>query len=93
MERESRHYCVCSPGSIRRSLGFQLPTIFPMIAPSSNEVAAFTELGEYLDLHVGAYSSGMRERLAFAISTTLEPDILIIDEIFGAGGAFFYQES
>lgn len=57
------------------------------------EIAAFTELGEYLDLHVGAYSSGMRVRLAFAISTALKPDILIIDEIFGAGDAAFMKKA
>lgn len=58
-----------------------------------DEIADFTELGEYLDLHVGAYSSGMRVRLAFAISTALEPDILIIDEIFGAGDAAFMKKA
>jgi ABC-2 type transport system ATP-binding protein len=57
------------------------------------EIAAFTDLGEYLDLHVGAYSSGMRVRLAFAISTALDPDILIIDEIFGAGDAAFMKKA
>jgi ABC-2 type transport system ATP-binding protein len=57
------------------------------------EIAAFTELGEYLDLHVGAYSSGMRVRLAFAISTALDPDILLIDEMFGAGDAAFMKKA
>jgi ABC-type polysaccharide/polyol phosphate transport system ATPase subunit len=57
------------------------------------EIAAFTELEEYLDLHVGAYSSGMRVRLAFAISTALDPDILIIDEVFGAGDAAFMKKA
>ena len=58
-----------------------------------DEIAMFSELGEYLDLHVGAYSSGMRVRLAFAISTALEPDILIIDELFGAGDAAFMKKA
>jgi ABC-type polysaccharide/polyol phosphate transport system ATPase subunit len=57
------------------------------------EVSAFSELGKYLDLHVGAYSSGMRVRLAFAISTALDPDILVIDEIFGAGDAGFMKKA
>ena len=57
------------------------------------EIAAFTELGEYLDLHVGAYSSGMRVRLAFAISTALDPEILVIDEVFGAGDAAFMKKA
>lgn len=58
-----------------------------------DEIAAFTELDEYLDLHVGAYSSGMRVRLAFAISTALDPDVLVIDEIFGAGDAAFMKKA
>jgi ABC-2 type transport system ATP-binding protein len=58
-----------------------------------DEIAGFTELGEYLNLHVGAYSSGMRVRLAFAISTALDPDILVIDEIFGAGDASFIKKA
>jgi ABC-type polysaccharide/polyol phosphate transport system ATPase subunit len=58
-----------------------------------DEIAAFTELGEYLDLHVGAYSSGMRVRLAFAISTALDPEILVIDEVFGAGDAAFMKKA
>lgn len=57
------------------------------------EIADFCELGEYLNLHVGAYSSGMRVRLAFAISTALEPDILIVDEIFAAGDAGFVKKA
>jgi ABC-type polysaccharide/polyol phosphate transport system ATPase subunit len=58
-----------------------------------DEIAAFTELGEYLDLHVGAYSSGMRLRLGFAISTALNPDILVIDELFAAGDAAFMKKA
>lgn len=63
------------------------------IPERTEEIATFTELGEYLDLHVGAYSSGMRLRLAFAISTALDPDILIIDEIFGTGDAAFIKKA
>jgi len=63
------------------------------IAHRRDEIASFTELGDYLDLHVGAYSSGMRVRLAFAISTALDPNILIIDEIFAAGDARFIKKA
>jgi ABC-type polysaccharide/polyol phosphate transport system ATPase subunit len=57
------------------------------------EIAEFTELGEYLDMHVGAYSNGMRVRLAFAVSTAFEPDILVIDEGFGAGDVAFARKA
>jgi ABC-2 type transport system ATP-binding protein len=57
------------------------------------EVAAFAELDEYLNLHVGAYSAGMRVRLGFAISTALDPEILVIDEIFSAGDAAFIKKA
>lgn len=63
------------------------------ISKRRDEIANFTELGEYLELHVGAYSSGMRVRLAFAISTALDPDILVIDEILGAGDAAFIKRA
>ena len=51
------------------------------------EVAAFTELGHYLDMPVRTYSAGMMIRLAFAISTCIPPDILIMDEWLTAGDA------
>jgi ABC-type polysaccharide/polyol phosphate transport system ATPase subunit len=63
------------------------------VAERRAEIAAFTELGDYLELHVGAYSSGMRVRLAFAIATAIRPDILVIDEVFGAGDAAFMRKA
>ena len=59
----------------------------------TREIADFTELGEYLNLHVGAYSSGMRLRLAFGISTAMNSDVLVIDEIFAAGDASFLKKA
>ena len=53
------------------------------------EIETFTELGEYLQLPVSAYSQGMLLRLAFAISTAITPDILLMDEMIGAGDAQF----
>lgn len=53
------------------------------------EIAEFTELGEFLDYPVRTYSSGMFIRLAFAISTSLNPEILLIDEVMGAGDVRF----
>ena len=54
-----------------------------------DEIADLTGLGDYLHMPVRTYSSGMRVRLAFAISTSIQPEILLIDEVFGAGDAEF----
>jgi ABC-2 type transport system ATP-binding protein len=58
-----------------------------------HEIAALTGLGDYLAMPVRTYSSGMMVRLAFAISTSISPDILLIDEIFGAGDSDFMQKA
>jgi ABC-2 type transport system ATP-binding protein/lipopolysaccharide transport system ATP-binding protein len=57
------------------------------------EIAAFTELGDHLNLPVRTYSSGMLLRLAFAVSTSLSSDILVIDEVIGAGDATFMSKA
>lgn len=54
-----------------------------------NEIAEFSGLGDYLSMPLRTYSSGMMVRLAYAISTSIKPDILLIDEVFGAGDADF----
>lgn len=56
-----------------------------------NQIAELTGLGDYLSMPVRTYSSGMMVRLAFAISTSVRPEILLIDEVFGAGDAHFMQ--
>jgi ABC-type polysaccharide/polyol phosphate transport system ATPase subunit len=53
------------------------------------EIEAFTQLGPFLRLPVRTYSSGMGTRLMFAVATSTRPDILLVDEIFGAGDAEF----
>jgi ABC-2 type transport system ATP-binding protein len=53
------------------------------------DIADFSELGEYLELPVRTYSSGMLSRLLFAISTAFDPEILVLDEGIGAGDAAF----
>jgi len=53
------------------------------------EIAAFTELGKFLDYPVKTYSAGMFIRLAFAVSTSVNPEILLIDEVMGAGDIRF----
>ena len=57
------------------------------------EVAEFAELGQYLQLPMNSYSSGMTSRLKFAISTISMPDILMIDEALATGDAAFQKKS
>ena len=53
------------------------------------DIVEFCELGEYLDLPVRTYSTGMLTRLCFAIATAIDPDILLLDEGIAAGDARF----
>lgn len=57
------------------------------------EIAEFSELGSFLNMPVKYYSSGMFMRLAFSISTTIQPDILLLDEIIAAGDAEFLEKA
>jgi len=58
-----------------------------------DDIADFTDLGNYLTLPVRTYSSGMMLRLAFAISTSIEADILIMDEWLSVGDANFQEKA
>lgn len=55
----------------------------------TEEIVDFTELGAFILAPVRTYSSGMQARLAFAITTSMTPDILVVDEVLGAGDAYF----
>jgi len=57
------------------------------------DVEDFTELGEYLELPIRTYSAGMMLRLAFAVSTAVKPDIIILDEMVSAGDAAFMEKA
>lgn len=53
------------------------------------DVIAFADLGEFIDYPIKTYSAGMQVRLAFAVSTAVGGDILLLDEVIGAGDATF----
>ncbi len=58
-----------------------------------DSVADFTELGAFLDFPVRTYSAGMQARLAFAMATCIEPEILLLDEGISAGDANFMDKA
>ena len=59
----------------------------------TEEIEKFTELGDFLSMPVRTYSSGMKMRLAFAISTSVAPDILLLDEGIGVGDRHFLKKT
>ncbi len=59
------------------------------IRAKMEEIAAFSELGPALDLPIRYYSAGMVVRLAFSIATSIEPEVLLIDEVLAAGDLAF----
>jgi lipopolysaccharide transport system ATP-binding protein len=72
-----------------RMRGFTLQQIHKKIP----EIIEFSDLGQFIDLPIKTYSTGMTTRLVFAVATSLDPDILLMDEWIGAGDANFFQKA
>jgi ABC-2 type transport system ATP-binding protein/lipopolysaccharide transport system ATP-binding protein len=58
-----------------------------------DEIAAFTDLGDYLNMPIRAYSAGMLTRLAFAVATSSDPEMLLMDEWIETGDADFFHRA
>ena len=58
-----------------------------------NQIVKFSGLGEFIDVPIKNYSSGMRSKLGFAIATIAEPEILILDEVLSVGDRKFRRKS
>jgi lipopolysaccharide transport system ATP-binding protein len=63
------------------------------ILAKCSEIIEFTDLGHFIDLPMKTYSAGMVTRLIFGVATSLDPDILLMDEWIGAGDKFFFQKA
>jgi ABC-type polysaccharide/polyol phosphate transport system ATPase subunit len=76
-----------------RLRGLYLGLTRKQVAQRIDEIADFTELGPFLDMPMRTYSMGMQTRLSFAVSTSVDPEVLLLDEGIGAGDAAFMEKA
>lgn len=76
-----------------KTIGLYLGMTKQQILNAIDDIVDFTELGDYIHLPVRTYSAGMIARLTFAIATSLEPNILLMDEGIGAGDSAFANKA
>jgi lipopolysaccharide transport system ATP-binding protein len=62
------------------------------VAKKAEEIIEFSELGEFIDQPIRVYSSGMMARLGFSVVSSLDPELLLVDEILAVGDAKFVQK-
>lgn len=73
-------------------LNLQISGIHKNREKITQEIIEFADIGEHLDQPVKTYSSGMRARLGFAIATSTDPDVLIVDEVLAVGDVLFQRK-
>jgi ABC-type polysaccharide/polyol phosphate transport system ATPase subunit len=74
-------------------MGLLLGSSMASMEEKIGDIERFTELGDFLKIPVHTYSSGMTMRLMFAVATSVRPEILLIDEMFGTGDAAFQEKA
>ena len=73
--------------------GFAMGLSKAQLSEHEADIIKFADLGEFIDRPMRTYSSGMFVRLGFAVSTHFTPDVLLVDEVFGAGDAGFARRA
>lgn len=74
-------------------LGMMMGLAYKDAKALTSDIEEFTELGDFLQLPIRTYSSGMTMRLMFAVATATTPEILLLDEMFSTGDAEFRDKS